>query len=1248
LNLSVISRDWHLGSAPEAGDGFGGTLPLSLDEGNALGLVWQHTWILEGPGGDSLGIFEGFFPRRDLDQQIKIAGTETREPGLRITLGDGVGSGLPQGENGWRSVTSVLSNTGMDLTRSDYLEFYAAGGEAITLALDLGRVSEDALFVDGEGRTSGTHPGTGESWGLGFLDQEADPRKGEIWNGLLDEAGVWVEDCVGARGRIYPLGDPRANCTRENGRNDSEDLDGDGNLMTEDRVYRYVVRLDGNSPYLVRTRQETGSSFQLYRIPLRGPDAVNVGGRVTDADWRAVKHLRLTAIGPGEQGVTLARLRLLGSRWVKRGADGVLTGLAGDVQGTGGQVEVVTVSALSEGSGYKSPPRVLDELDDPSQAYAGGGVEFNEKSLAIQVRNLGSGERAEVYNRFPQRPRNFLTYRQLKVWVLGRDGDWGSMGGEFFLKVGNDAENFYFFRTQRPEAPSGDGISSADWVPEVVVDFEQWLALRREAEEELIRNPPSPGGPPLAVWSSDSTYAVFLKDRARAPNLAAVREVSMGFWNPGPVPIDGTVWVNELRLARPLQDSGYAGYVDIELDAPQLFRTSLTYSSRGPFFRQLSGDPTYQGDAFLSSHSTLDLGRVIPEGWGVSMPVTVAYTSLSQDPTFLAQSDVRVDQVRNLRETGMEETRVEVGLRKTTPIGNRVLDPVLDGLSLRAGYTRNRVSTTTLESEGSGVDARAEYFKELEPRVISVIPGFAEGLIRALLPGGWEESVLDAKLRWNPERIRMGTLFTRRARKSFRFEQIISLPGGDAVTPTLSPVKALETTAQVDFQPLEAVTVGITFFSVRDLLSPQDIIRDPRVHPALEAERAEFGPFDLGWETNRALRTRIGFRPSLGSWLRTDFTVATDYTTDRNAALAEELVVGADTVLVLQRNANGSRTSRASASLELGSMARSLTGVENAAGDENASGLVRLLDAIDPIFISRQGGLSARFFREPVSPGAGFQFGWASQDALRFLDGDTASIFTGQTSWTGGTGVRLPLNLRVTGNYSESRTQILHVRSDRELWTRAWPDLRVTLTQVELPEVARRLLESLSLSSGYRKSLTETSYGGRGVQRRFNEEWQIPFEVSVTWAGAVTTRYRGSLSTGEGEDPTGGTQTRRQTHAILVSSSLAEPPILGDRLDGPLRLSLQYQYSSDLNCRVPEGRTGCVAFADFLNRSVNLTLDTVITPLEVGLHLTYTNRQSFVGQHNGSTQFQLGLFGQFLFNSGTFASPSAPPSPGGF
>lgn len=1239
IPLSLRQRDWHLGSALEERDGAEGILPPELGAGTAGELVWQDTWILQGPGGDSLGVFEGFFPRKDIDGEINIAGTETRQPGLRLTFSSPEGAS-PQ-VPAWRSVTSVVSTTGADFSRTEYLEFYASGGEDLVLILDLGRVAEDAFFVDPDGRVTGTQEETGEPWGLGILDQEADPRRGEIWNNTLDQFGVWNEACQATRGQVYPLGDPRANCTRGNGRNDSEDLDNDGNLALEDRVYRYVVRLDGSSPYLARTRSETRTSFQLYRIPLRGPQALNVGGRVTEADWRAVKHLRLTVAGPGKgEGISLARMRLLGSRWVKRGESGILQGVAGEVSGVGGQVEVGPVSALSAGGAYQSPPGVLDQLDDPSQAFSGQGVEFNEGALSIQVRDLAPGERAEVYSRFPQRPRNLMTYRQARIWAVAREGDWGAQGGQFFLKVGSDAENFYLYRTTRPGGAPESGITSTDWLPEILVDFGRWLDLRRLAEEELIRNPPGPGGPPVEVWSADSTYAVVLKDRARAPNLAAVRELSLGIWNSTDLPIQGTLWVNELRLSQAVQDAGLAGHMDVNLEAPGLLRASLSYAGKGAFFRQLTDDPNYQNDGQLALHSFLELGRVVPEAWGVSIPVSVTHTRRNQDPTFLAQSDVRADRIPGLRETGATDTRVEVGLRKTTPLGNAILDPVLEGLSLRAGYTRSNLSTTTLESNGSGVDARADFQKELEVRDVALVPGFAQGLVRALVPEGLEDEVLGARFRWSPERIRLGTLYARYDQEAYRYEQILALPGDSAVTPTRSPRETMETTAQVTFRPVSPLTAELSFFSVRDLLEPQVSALDPAVRPLLARERWEAGFLDLGWETTRNLRTRLGFRPVLASWLRTDLSVSTDYTSDRSGALVERIPLGVDTLLLLQRNANGNRNTRAYFSLDPGQLARALgvaPGVEAEPAQEEVDvqpGFgARILGALEPLFLSRQGGLNARFYRQPVNPGAGFQFGLGDQGAFRFMEGDTASILTGRTTWTAGTGVGLPLNLRVGANYSDSRIDIQHIRSDREVRTRSWPDLRISLTRVPLPERIQGVLKSLTLSSGYRETLLENTYGGLGLQRRTRVEQQVPMEVDATWFGGMTTRYSGTVTDGDGEDPTGDTRTRRRNHAFILSSSFQEPPLLGSRLDGPLRISMGYQYASELDCRVSAGRSDCVAFVDYLNRSLNLTLDTVITPLQVGLHMTYVDRQSFVGRHEGSTQFQLGIFGQFVIDS---------------
>ena len=45
-------------------------------------------------------------------------------------------------------------------------------------------------------------------------------------------------------------------------------------------------------------------------------------------------------------------------------------------------------------------------------------------------------------------------------------------------------------------------------------------------------------------------------------------------------------------------------------------------------------------------------------------------------------------------------------------------------------------------------------------------------------------------------------------------------------------------------------------------------------------------------------------------------------------------------------------------------------------------------------------------------------------------------------------------------------------------------------------------------------------------------------------------------------------------------------------------------------------------------------MSTTMSDFQVGLQASYTDRRSFVGRRAGSTQFQLSLFGQFLFEAG--------------
>lgn len=250
LPIALERHRWRLGSRPDDTLGDDGVLPRPMDETNVATLVWQHDI---DQGGGRIG---GALLPSEIDRAIRVAGPERGEPALYLTL-----DGEPDRVR-WRSITTVLDPTGRDLSGSEVLEFYVAADESRNLALilDLGDVSEDVFTVDRHGRTGGVRA-DGRPWGLGVLDEEARAAEGEIWGPALDELGLWDDDCRAEPGRqSYPLGDPRANCTRGNGRPDTEDLDGDGILTDRDgALFRYVVRLDGSSPFLVRRASETGT-----------------------------------------------------------------------------------------------------------------------------------------------------------------------------------------------------------------------------------------------------------------------------------------------------------------------------------------------------------------------------------------------------------------------------------------------------------------------------------------------------------------------------------------------------------------------------------------------------------------------------------------------------------------------------------------------------------------------------------------------------------------------------------------------------------------------------------------------------------------------------------------------------------------------------------------------------------------------------------------------------------------------------
>jgi hypothetical protein len=330
--------------------------------------------------------------------------------------------------------------------------------------------------------------------------------------------------------------------------------------------------------------------------------------------------------------------------------------------------------------------------------------------------------------------------------------------------------------------------------------------------------------------------------------------------------------------------------------------------------------------------------------------------------------------------------------------------------------------------------------------------------------------------------------------------------------------------------------------------------------------------------------------------------------------------------------------------LDPGRLARELAGAGPAGGgapgnpaedtqeDASPGGLEALLGVFRPVRVGLRDGITARFNRDPVHPGAGFQFGWGSNDDFRFLDGDTAATLVDERTWTASSGMALPGGMTVDVAYQRTDAATLDTRSDRTVLQRSWPDLRVGLPPMAPPPSVG--IQRVTLSSGYRRNAREIVYGGLGQQRRDQSDVQIPVNVSVTWVGDLVTSYRASFRDGTSADPTGTTENDERSHRISVTSQFRPPLGLSSRLDRPVRLSLVGSYIAERDCRATASQEACVPFVDQLRRSVSVSLDTSAGGMEVGLQMSYDQRQSFVGLKTGSTQFQFSIFGQLDLAAG--------------
>jgi hypothetical protein len=1023
--------------------------------------------------------------------------------------------------------------------------------------------------------------------------------------------------CESALGRgltFYDWGGLLEHCTRHNGQPDAEDLNNDQHLDTliaasGEQHFRYVFRV-GDDRYFVRAGGTVNGvgQWKLYRIPFRS-DTVQVGA----PDIRQIRALRLTVAVPQSAQAestlffALARMRLVGAPWIKR-AGTPIPGIAGLQGAAHGEVvaSVVTTENLND-LGYTSPPGVTDQGAQISGAQV-GATQINEKSLRLIATDVRAGERAEAYYHFPEGDRNFLGYRELRVWARGRGAGWDDRELAFYIKVAQDENNFYLYRVP---------VGTTTWLPEVVVDFNRWFQLRASIETRFLSGQgpggaPTCGGDTLAYVACDGPYLVHVRDPAVAPpNLTRVQELAVGFVRDSGVATDTSeLWVDDIRLTGVVNTPGYAGAVTLNLTAADIATVSLAATRRDGNFRQLGENPSYLGQSGLALNTTIRLERLGLERLGLTAPLTIHAEHSSQDPYFLSNTDVLAAGLQGLRSPVLGNTSYALSIRRSrrgTQWWQRVLT---DNIGLSASFSSGSARTELSTASSRLSDLRADYAASPRDVGLPALPGVLRRLLGAL-PGFLRESDLvrglrDSRLRLTPVSVQFSSGLTRTSSQLETFRVPIAA-AFDSALPVRTTTAALRSTAAAELRPFGSLGMGVSGTWDRDL---RDYADSTPTGAIAGGSAQRFLGMNLGFVRQRTVATHLTWTPPVAGWFHPRFNWTSNFglSRDPNGSTPERTVGDTAGGYRLPTVWSNGMTSDLSANIDLSRLLRSLLG--------DSSGLRRALDRVTQVDLGRRIDRRSQYARAGFDPGLGYQLGLGGIGAFLGRDGRAASAASDNQQDRASVSVRFPLSVTVTGQYGQTDNTTWFLRGTQQQAQRSvdtqWPNVTARWLWTPRPAWIRAALTSINASVGVseRSSTSEmppldATVEGATTLRITQTTHATPVSLTVVSVKGITASV--SLNNEHAEADRSGATTlsdRRSTAADVAFAFRPPQEVIPLRSD--IRTALRFLSAVVTSCAKSQSILACTPIADSRRTEYNLTMDTDMPPsVSAGLAVGY-------------------------------------------
>ncbi|MCB9283235.1 MAG: cell surface protein SprA [Lewinellaceae bacterium] len=439
---------------------------------------------------------------------------------------------------------------------------------------------------------------------------------------------------------------------------DMEDINNDLTLNETESYFQYRVPIkwDGNRGIDMRNEFVTDSVMDAeqkriwyrFKVPLDlpsdDPNFTRVGGI---QDFRAIRFIRMYLKGfEAQTTLRFARLDLVRNQWRRYLLPDGPTSVQGPVEEGDALFDVNDVNIEENTSrqpfGYILPPGITRER----AIGVNQNAQQNEAALSMNVCNLRDGQEKSIYKLVDL---DLRLYKGLKMFMHGeaKPSDSELLDGDLtvFVRIGSDfSRNYYEYELplklsdlanilpyNHPDYPRSVWPEQNDFD----ISFEIFKKLK------LDRN--NSGVDPGALYPLNG-YEDPLRPGAKVrikgnPSLGDVKGVMIGIRNPADdnQPHCAEVWVNEMRVFGLDERGGAAALARLDLQLADLGNLSVSgsYSSIGfgALDQQLL-DRARENVVSYDVSTNLELGKFLPQNWGVRVPFYAQVSQTISTPQF--------------------------------------------------------------------------------------------------------------------------------------------------------------------------------------------------------------------------------------------------------------------------------------------------------------------------------------------------------------------------------------------------------------------------------------------------------------------------------------------------------------------------------------------------------------------------------------------------------------------------------------